>query len=135
MTGLSLHAMLQPKVYSDDFKLQTNCQVENPTQFKLTNNACTFGNLLQVLIVVVIMWEDILRVSAGSKLGRNAIAFNVITTKDTVKPPRYEPVQYTFFPLDANDDDAKLQKLVKFINLTVFGHPCIPSPFFLSRII
>jgi hypothetical protein len=128
MIALSLHAILQPKVCSDDFKPYANCQVEKPTQFKLTNNACTLRFLVKVIIVVVIMWEDILLVSAGSKLGQNAIAFNVITTKDTVKPHRYEPVQYTFVPLDANNDDATLRKLVKFINLTVFGHPCIPSP-------
>ena len=72
------------------------------------------------------MFDQILRVFAGRKLGQDAIAFNVISIKGTSKPPRYEPFQYTFIPAGEPNTEA-LETIVKFINLTVFGKPGITT--------
>lgn len=105
------------------YSLQTDVVVGKP--YKLVNNAgmFLFCELLN-LIVVVIMFDQILRVFAGRKLGQDAIAFNVISVKDASKQPRYEPFQYAFIPSGEPDTEA-LNTIVKFVNLTVFGHPGI----------
>src|SRR5271169_2155707 len=76
-----------------------------------------------MLIVVVIMFDDVLHVSAGKKYGQNAIAFNIIAARGSTKPIRYDPIQHLFIP-DGDNSDAKLVELVQYVNLTVFEHPC-----------
>jgi len=96
-------------------------------QLKIRTNWSTMQGCLEhfsILIVVVIMFDQILRVFAGTKLGQDAIAFNVISIKGASKLPRYEPFQYTFIPSGEQDPEA-LETIVKFVNLTVFGHPGI----------
>ena len=77
--------------------------------------------------IVVLMFNDILRVHAGNKLGQDAIAFNVVSIKGSSKPPRYEPLQYAFIPI-GEPNEENLQRVVKLINLAVFGHPCTLAP-------
>jgi hypothetical protein len=85
-----------------------------------------------MLILVEIMFDDILHVSAGKKFGQNAIAFNIIAAKGSTKPIRYEPIQHLFIP-DGDNSDAKLVELVQYVNLTVFEHPCI-FPSYLNQL-
>lgn len=75
-----------------------------------------------ILIIVTIMFDDVLRVFAGRKLGKDAIAFNVITTKGTSKLPRYEPIQYAFIPKEELRPE-ELGKLVKYLNLAIYANP------------
>jgi hypothetical protein len=82
------------------------------------------SEFLNFLTLVVIMFDQILRVFAGRKLGQDAIAFNVISIKGSSKSPRYEPFQYTFIPSGEPDLQA-LNTIVKLFNVAVFNHPGI----------
>jgi Diacylglycerol kinase catalytic domain len=68
------------------------------------------------------MFDDVVRIFAGRKLGKDAIAFNVITAKSTSKLPRYEPSQYSFIPKEQLSPE-ELGKLVKYLNLAVYANP------------
>jgi hypothetical protein len=68
------------------------------------------------------MFDDVLRVFAGRKLGEDAIAFNVVAVNGTSKLPRYEPIQYAFIPKKQLSPE-ELTTLVKYLNLAVYTNP------------